>query len=99
MSPCRSTGGGMKGRKDMSITEKLGKAAAEIGSAADEAYKLAKDKYEESVAPEKRQEWKEKFDKGVKTVDEKMTVAVDKIENGVKGFVDGFNSDKNGENK
>ncbi len=99
MSPCRLTGGGMKGRKDMSIAEKLGKAAAEIGSAADEAYKLAKDKYEESVTPEKRQEWKEKFDKGVKTVDEKMTVAVDKIENGVKGFVDGFNSDKNGENK
>ncbi|MBP3856108.1 MAG: hypothetical protein IK990_10920 [Ruminiclostridium sp.] len=78
----------------MSITEKLGKAAAEIGSAADEAIDLAKAKYEETVTPEKRAELKEKFDKGLKTVDSKMTVAVDKIENGIKGFVDGFNSDK-----
>ncbi len=76
----------------MSISEHLGKAAKELGNAADEAYKYAKDKYEETVTPEKRAEIKEKCDKGLKTVDEKMTVAADKIENGVKGFMDGFNS-------
>ena len=47
------------------------------------------------MTPEKKAEIKDKFDKGVKVVDEKMTVAVDKIENGIKGFVDGFNSEKN----
>ena len=83
----------------VSISEKLGKAAAELGSAADEAYQMAKGKYEENVTPEKRAEWKEKFDNGVKVVYEMMTVAVDKIENGVKGFVDGFNSGRNGEKK
>ncbi|MBQ3841919.1 MAG: hypothetical protein II820_04425 [Ruminiclostridium sp.] len=83
----------------MSISEKLGKAAAEIGSAADEAYQMAKEKFDENVTPEKKQELKEKFDKGVKVVDEKMTVAVDKIENGVKGFVDGFNSVKSDDKK
>lgn len=76
----------------MSISEHLGKAAAELGNAAEEAYDMAKAKYEEKVTPEKRAEIKDKFDKGMKTVDEKMTVAVDKFENGVKGFVDGFNS-------
>ena len=82
----------------MSISEKLGRAAAELGSAADEAIDLAKAKYEEKVTPEKRAEIKEKIDKGMKTVDEKMTIAADKIENGVKGFVDGFNS-ANGDKK
>lgn len=84
----------MKGRCFMSIPEKLGKAAAEIGSAADEACELAKKKYEETVTPEKRAEIKEKFDNGMKIVDEKMTIAADKIESGIKGFVDGFNSGK-----
>ena len=79
----------------MSISEKLGKAAAEVVDAADEAVKYAKDKYDEKVTPETKAEIKDKFDKGVKVVDEKMTVAVDKIENGIKGFVDGFNSEKN----
>ena len=83
----------------MSFTEHLGKAAAELGNAAEEAYDYAKAKYEEKVTPEKRAEMKEKFDKGLKTVDEKMTVAVDKLENGFKGFVDGFNSGKSGNNK
>ena len=78
----------------MSITEKLGRAAAEVADAADEAVKYAKDKYDETMTPEKKAEIKDKFDKGVKVVDEKMTVVVDKIENGVKGFVDGFNSEK-----
>ncbi|MBO6303205.1 MAG: hypothetical protein J6N15_12290 [Ruminiclostridium sp.] len=75
----------------MSISEKLGRAAKEIGNAADEAIDLAKAKYEEKVTPEKRAEIKEKVDKGMKVVDEKMTVAADKIEKGIQGFVDGFN--------
>ncbi|MBR5090761.1 MAG: hypothetical protein IK093_15125 [Ruminiclostridium sp.] len=82
----------------MSISEKLGRAAAEIGSAADEAFDMAKTKYEEKVTPEKRAEYKEKFDKGMKIVDEKMTVVADKIESGIKGFVDGFNSGKSDNN-
>ena len=76
----------------MSISEKLGKAAAELENAADEACEMAKKKYEETVTPEKRAEIKEKFDNGVKIVDEKMTIATEKIENGIKGFVEGFNS-------
>ena len=76
----------------MSISEKLGKAAAELGSAADEAIDLAKAKYEETVTPEKRAEIKEKVDKGMKKVDETMNVVADKVENGIKGFMDGFNS-------
>lgn len=79
----------------MSISEKLGRAAADVVDAADEAVKYAKDKYDEKMTPEKKAEIKDKFDKGVKVVDEKMTVAVDKIEDGIKGFVDGFNSEKN----
>ncbi len=76
----------------MSIPEKLGRAAAELGNAADEAIDLAKTKYEEKVTPEKRAEIKDKFDKGMKVVDEKMTVAADKIEKSIQSFVDGFNS-------
>lgn len=79
----------------MSVSEHLEKAARELGDAADEAFGLAKAKYEESVTPEKRAELKEKFDKGMKTVDEKMNIAAEKIENGVKGFVDGFGGGKN----
>ena len=36
----------------MSIMEKLGRAANELGNAADEAVELAKNKYEEKVTPE-----------------------------------------------
>ena len=80
----------------MSISEKLGRAAAEIGSAAEEAYDIAKAKYEEKVTPEKRAEIKEKVDKGIDAVDRVATKAADKLEQGFKNFTDGYNSQKNG---
>lgn len=86
----------MKGTNDMSISEKLGRAAAELGSAAEEAYDIAKAKYEEKVTPEKRAEIKEKVDKGVDAVDRVATKAADKLEKGIKGFTEGYNSQKNG---
>ncbi|MBO6229888.1 MAG: hypothetical protein J6O50_04915 [Ruminiclostridium sp.] len=79
----------------MSISEKLGRAAAEIGSAAEEAYDLAKAKYKEKVTPEKQAELKEKFDKGIDAIDRTATKAADKIEKGIREFADGFSSEKN----
>lgn len=78
----------------MSIMEKLGRAANELGSAADEAVELAKNKYEEKVTPEKRAEIKDKFDKGVQFVEEKLDIVADKVDEGVKNFQTGFNSGK-----
>ncbi len=80
----------------MSISEKLGRAAAELGNAAEEAYGMAKAKYEEKVTPEKRAEIKEKVDKGVDALDRAATIAADKLEKGIKNFTDGYNSEKNG---
>ena len=59
----------------MSIMEKLGRAAGELENAADEAFDKAKEKYNEKVTPEKRQEIQDKFDSGVKFVEE----AADKL--------------------
>ena len=81
----------------MSIMEKLGRAANELGNAADEAVELAKSKYEEKVTPEKRAEIKGKFDKGVAFVEEKLDYAADKLDEGVKNFQAGYNASK--ENK
>lgn len=81
----------------MSIMEKLGRAANELGNAADEAVELAKNKYEEKVTPEKRAEIKEKIDKGMQFVEEKLDVVADKLDEGVKDFQAGYNAGK--ENK
>jgi hypothetical protein len=79
----------------MSISEKLGRAAAEIGSAAEEAYDIAKSKYEEKVTPEKRAEIKEKIDKGVDAVDRAANNVADKLEKSFSSFADGYRSEKN----
>jgi hypothetical protein len=78
----------------MSIMEKLGRAANELGSAADEAVELAKTKYEEKVTPEKRAEIKDKVDKGVQFVEEKLDYVADKFDEGVKNFQAGYNANK-----
>ena len=71
----------------MGIMESLGRAAGELGNAADEAVDNVKAKYEEKVTPEKRREIQETFDKGVQAVEK----AADKIGEGVQHFIDGFN--------
>ncbi len=83
----------------MSISEKLGRAAAELGNAASETADYAKKKYEEKVTPEKRAEIKKKFDDGVEKADKILDTAAEKIEKGLKDFTDGFNSARNGEKK
>lgn len=71
----------------MGIMESLGRAAGEIGNAADQAVNTVKAKYEEKVTPEKRQEIQDKFDKGAETV----VKAADKLGEGFQHFIDGFN--------
>ena len=78
----------------MSIMEKLGKAANELENAAEEAYGKAKTQYEEKVTPEKRQEIQDKFDSGVKFVEDAADKLGDAIEKGLNDFTKGYNENR-----
>ena len=79
----------------MGIMESLGRAAGELGNAADEAVDNVKAAYEKNVTPEKRQKIQETFDKGVETLDK----VGDRIGEEVQKFINGFNETNNKENK
>ncbi len=79
----------------MGIMESLGKAAGELGTAADQAVDSAKAAYEKNVTPEKRQKIQETFDKGVEALDK----VGDKINEEVQKFIGGFNETNNKGNK
>ena len=80
----------------MSIMEKLGRAADEIGNAADEAFGKAKAKYEEKVTPEMRREIQDTFDRGVNKAEELLNKVAGKVEEGVDEFKAGYNASKDG---
>ena len=78
----------------MGISEKLGKAAAHIEGAAEDALNFAKTKYEEKVTPEKREEIKEKADKGLDKIEKAVNKASDVVGKEINSFVEGFRSEK-----
>ena len=80
----------------MSIMEKLGRAASELGSAADEAVDRAKAKYEEKVTPEKRAEIKTKLDNAADFAEKKLDRLSNALDKGIESFRSGYNSEKDG---
>ncbi len=57
----------------MSFTEKLNGAMGKLEDAADELTGKAKQKLDESLTPENREKYKQKFDQAMNSADEELT--------------------------
>lgn len=79
----------------MGFSEKFEKAMNDISAAADDALNKAKTKYDETMTPEKKQELKEKFDKGMKDADEALTSTAEAIGKEVENFMNGTSGNNN----
>ena len=79
--------------------DKLEQAAEQIENAATDVAGRAKAKYDETMTPEKKAELRERFDKGMREADDRLTEVAESVGKEIKDFVQGNNNSTDGDNK